>query len=156
MMIRLPVFCALVLTTLAFATGAVAQQFKWVDRDGRVQYGDTPPPGVKATRLKPPPAPVSSPAQSSAKKDAKKLTPEQAFQKRQQDQREGAEKAAQEQAEAQNKRANCEAAQAQLRQLQSGERISTVTASGERSFVDDAQRARETERAQKAVSEWCK
>lgn len=152
MMIRLSVFCA----ALALATGAIAQQFKWVDRDGRVQYGDTPPPGVKATRLKPPPAPVSSPAQSSGKKDAKKLTPEQAFQKRQQDQREGAEKTAQEQAEAQNKRANCEAAQAQLRQLQSGERISTATASGERTFIDDAQRARETERAQKAISEWCK
>ncbi len=152
MMIRLSVFCAV----LAFATGAIAQQYKWVDRDGRVQYGDTPPAGVKATRLKPPPAAASAPAQSSAKKDAKKLTPEQAFQKRQQEQREGADKAAQEQAEAQNKRANCEAAQAQLRQLQSGERISTTTASGERAFIDDARRARETERAQKAISEWCK
>ena len=152
MMIRLSVFCA----ALAFATGAIAQQYKWVDRDGRVQYGDTPPAGVKATRLKPPPAAISAPAQPSGKKDAKKLTPEQAFQKRQQEQREGADKAAQEQAEAQNKRANCEAAQAQLRQLQSGERISTTTASGERAFIDDAQRARETERAQKAISEWCK
>jgi cell division protein FtsN len=155
-MIRLSVFCAVFLTTLAFATAAIAQQFKWVDRDGRVQYGDTPPPGVKATRLKPPPAPVSSPAQPSAKKDAKKLTPEQAFQKRQQEQREGADKSAQEQAEAQSKRANCEAAQSQLRQLQSGDRISTTTASGERAFLDDAQRARETERAQRAISEWCK
>lgn len=155
MMKTLPVFCAL----LVFAGAAVAQQYKWVDRDGRTQYGDSPPPGVKATRLKPPPAAISSPSasSSSAKKDGKKpLTPEQAFQKRQQEQREGSEKSAQAEAEARTNRANCEAAQAQLRSLQSGDRISTTTASGERAFLDDSQRAAETARAQRAISEWCK
>jgi len=44
---------------LAFAATALAQQYKWVDQDGKVRYGDTPPPGVQATRLKPP---VSAPA----------------------------------------------------------------------------------------------
>lgn len=140
---------------LAFATAVLAQQYKWVDRDGRVQYGDSPPPGVKATPLRPAPAPPSAPA-PAAKKDEKKLTPEQAFQKRQQEQKEKGEKATQEQADAQSKRANCESAQAQLRQLQSGDRISTTTASGERAFIDDARRASETERAQRAIAEWCK
>ena len=44
----------LFVAALAFATSALAQQFKWVDKDGKVQYGDTPPPGVKATRLQGP------------------------------------------------------------------------------------------------------
>ena len=48
---------------LSFVSGATAQQFRWVDKDGRVQYGDTPPPGVKVTRLKPPPG-GSAPAPS--------------------------------------------------------------------------------------------
>ena len=31
----------------------------------------------------------------------------------------------------------------------------TLNTAGERSFLEDAQRARETERAEKAVSAWC-
>src|SRR5213078_225399 len=33
---------------LAFAATALAQQYRWVDKDGKVGYGDTPPPGVQA------------------------------------------------------------------------------------------------------------
>ena len=141
---------------LGVAFGAVAQQYKWVDKDGKVQYGDTPPPGVKATRLKPPPGASQAPP-AAAKKDAEKaLSPEAAFRKRQQEAKEKDEKAAKERADAESKRTNCEAAQATLRQIQSGQRMSTMNAAGERVFIDDEQRARETERAQKSVSEWCK
>lgn len=144
--------------TMGLAAGVAAQQFKWVDKDGRVQYGDTPPPGVKAQRLRPPP-PGSSPAPSSAAKkdgDKKPLSPEAAFQKRQKDAKEADEKAAKDRAEADTRKANCDAAQASLRQIQSGQRIATMNAAGERVFVDDAGRAREEERAQKAVAENCK
>ena len=41
--------CAL---SLAFAAGAAAQAYRWIDKDGKVRYGDTPPPGVKASPLK--------------------------------------------------------------------------------------------------------
>ena len=54
---------------LSCGNGALAQQFRWVDKDGRVQYGDTPPPGVKATRLRPPPPGTASTPSSAAKKD---------------------------------------------------------------------------------------
>jgi hypothetical protein len=154
-MIRLLVFCA---ATLLAGSG-LAQQYKWTDKDGKVRYGDTPPAGSKATLLRPPSGPATAPASapsSAGKKGEKALTPEQAFQKRQKEQQEGAQKADKERAEAEVGRANCESAQASLRQLQSGERISTTTSSGERSFIDDAQRAANMERAQKAVSEWCK
>ena len=141
---------------LGVAFGAVAQQYKWVDKDGKVQYGDTPPPGVKPTPLKPPPGPSQAPP-AAAKKDAEKaLSPEAAFRKRQQEAKDNDDKAAKERADAESKRTNCEAAQATLRQMQSGQRMSTMNAAGERVFIDDEQRARETERAQKSVSEWCK
>src|SRR5258708_22476334 len=52
-----------------FATAAIAQQYKWVDKNGRTQYGDIPPPGVKATPLRGPPAP-SSPPEAAAEKGA--------------------------------------------------------------------------------------
>src|SRR3954471_13167483 len=78
------------LVALAFSGVAAAQAYKWVDKDGKVRYGDTPPPGVKATPLRTPsgprpPAPSTAGAEKkdgAAKKDEKPLTPEAAFRKR--------------------------------------------------------------------------
>jgi len=135
---------------MAFATAAMAQQYKWVDANGKVQYGDTPPPGVQATRLKPPPAGASAPAA------APKVNPEAAFRNRQQERQKSDEKSAKERADAETKRVNCEQSQASLRSLQSGQRISSTNAAGERIFIDDEQRAKEIERTQRAVNDWCK
>ena len=146
----------LFLLALGFAAAASAQQFRWVDKDGRVQYGDTPPPGVKATRLKPPPAGTASAPSAAAKKDAEKaLSPEAAYRKRQQEREEAEKKSAQASSESATRRENCESAQAQVRQIQSGQRISTVNAQGERVFLEDAQVARELARAQQAVASNC-
>jgi hypothetical protein len=146
------------------ASAAMAQQYKWTDKDGRTQYGDNPPPGVEATRIKgpsgPSPAP-SAPASGSAAgskdvgKDGKPLSPEAAFRKRQQEQAEAEKKDAEKQAQAEVRRKNCESAQASLRQLESGQRIGQVNAQGERVFMEDDQRAKATQSAQKAVSDWC-
>ncbi|MGH8765190.1 MAG: DUF4124 domain-containing protein [Burkholderiales bacterium] len=49
---------------LAFAAGlACAQQYRWIDKDGRPQYGDAPPPGAKDLRKSAAPAP--KPAESA-------------------------------------------------------------------------------------------
>ena len=147
----------LFIVVMGFAAAASAQQFKWVDKDGRLQYGDVPPPGVKATRLKPPPAGSAPASSGAAQKDAgKKLSPEAEFQKRQKDAKELEDKAGKDRAEAETQRLNCMAAQSQVRQIQSGQRIAGMNAAGERVFLDDSQRALELERAQKAVSESCK
>jgi hypothetical protein len=148
---------ALLIVLLGFAAGAYAQQFKWVDKDGRLQYGDVPPPGVKAQRLRPPPGGAPAPSSSAAKKGGEKaLSPEAAFQKRQKETQEQEEKAARERGEADVRKANCDAAQAALRQIQSGQRIATMNSAGERVFLDDSARASEEARAQRAVSENCK
>ena len=146
----------LFLCSMGIAFAAMAQQYKWVDKDGKVRYGDTPPPGVKATPLKPPSGPSGSPPAEAKKDGEKPLSPEAAFRKRQQEAKEKEDKAAQERAGAEAKRANCNSAQASLRQIQSGQRMSTINAAGERVYIDDEQRAKESERAQRAVSEWCK
>ena len=65
-------------------------------------------------------------------------------------------KSAKERADAETKRVNCEQSQAALRGLQSGQRISSTNAAGERVFIDDAERAKEIERTQRAVNDWCK
>ena len=153
-----------VLAALAFAAGASAQTYKWVDKDGKVRYGDQPPPGVKATPIRGPSGPAAPPP-AAAKKDDKKgtasskdkpLSPEAAFRKRQDEQKQADEKSAKERADAESRRTNCELARSNLRQLESGQRLSTTNAAGERVFIEDNERAAQTQRAQKAVSEWCK
>ena len=147
---------ALLIVVLGFAAGAYAQQFRWVDKDGRVQYGDVPPPGAKATRLRPPPpGSAPAPATGAAKKDGKPLSPEAAFRKRQEEQAEAQKKAAQASADAERKRQNCEASQAALRTIESGQRVATTNAQGERVFLEDDQIAAARIRAQQAVASNC-
>jgi len=150
----------LLLIGFAAASSALAQQFRWVDKDGRVQYGDTPPPGAKVTRLRPPP-PGSAPAAPAAsadpaKKDEKPLSPEAAFRKRQEEKAAEEKKASETAASDAARKQNCEAAQAQVRAIQAGQRMSTTNAQGERQYLDDAAIARELARSQAAVTANCK
>jgi hypothetical protein len=156
---------AMVFAALSFAHQAFAQQYKWVDKDGKTQYGDTPPPGAKATPLKGPGAPAGAAGAESkgAAKDAKAaakgpLTPgeqDAEFRKRQLEAQKAREKDAQTAQDRESKRANCANAQEQVRALESGQRISRTDAKGERYYIDDEQRVAEIARARKAASEWC-
>jgi hypothetical protein len=144
---------------LAFACVAQAQSYKWVDKDGKVQYGDAPPQGAtKVTPLKPPAGPAAQPASKDAKdaKDAKKLSPEEAFKKRQADQKAAEEKAAKADKEAADRRQQCASHQDAIRQLESGARIARTNEKGERYFVEDDQRAKEIAQQRKFAAEACK
>jgi uncharacterized protein YaiL (DUF2058 family) len=152
----------LLLAVLGLVVGSTAnaQMYKWVDRDGKVRYGDTPPSGANASTVKPPPAGVAVPAPASKEGDKKgPLTPEeqaQAFRMRQAEAKTAAEKAEREQQEKAAKDASCEQSRAYLRTLQSGQRISRTNASGERYFLDDGQVAQEVAKEQHTVQAACK
>jgi hypothetical protein len=45
------------LLALVFSASASAQMYKWVDKDGKVQYGDCPPADCKAVPIQAAPAP---------------------------------------------------------------------------------------------------
>jgi len=146
----------IVILSFLVAAAASAQQYKWVDKDGKVRYGDTPPPGVSANRLKPPPSGPSAPAPSpEAKKEAKPLSPEAAFRKRQEDAEKEREKQTKADQDAQGKRENCARAQDALRALETGQRVARTDTKGERYFLEDAQIAQETAKARQAVQQWC-
>jgi len=148
---------------LVVAAGASAQLYRWVDKDGKVRYSDTPPPGVKATTLRPPPgssAPAPAPDGVAAAKDAKKgpLTPaeqEADFRKRQMQAQKAREKEDQASRDALAKQDNCARARESLASLESGQRITRAGADGERYYIDDAQRAAEMEKARQSVNSWC-
>jgi hypothetical protein len=62
---------------LAVAAGAAAaqQMYRWTDKDGKVHYGPTPPPGVAAKAVKgtasqvAPQTPAASPSSSGGQRD---------------------------------------------------------------------------------------
>lgn len=145
---------------MAFAAAALAQSYRWVDKDGKVRYGDTPPPGVKATALKPPSrAPAVPPAKGDDKAAPKgPLSPaeqEQEFRKRRLEAEKAGEKAAQEERETQLKKDNCTRAQNQLRIYESGQRVARTDQQGERYYLEEQQIAQEAAKAREQVGKWC-
>ena len=150
---------------VALACGAAqAQAFRWVDKDGKVRYGDTPPPGVKATPMKgmnPAPAPAPAPAASS--KDGKgqgaakpPADPAQAFNERQMKAKEDAAKAEKDRVDAETRQKNCERSKGFLTSLESGQRISTTNSKGERAFLDDEGRKAQLEETRAEIAKNCK
>jgi|SRR5688572_30209929 len=138
----------ILITSLVFA-GSAAAQYRWVDKNGRVQYGDTPPTGASASALRPPPAATSDKAPpTNAEKEAD-------FRKRQMQADGERQKQALTEREAKDKRENCAQAKDAVRTLESGGRIARVDDKGERYFLDEAQIAQEAARARQAVQQWC-
>ena len=171
MRIRLPMIAFALSAAMA---GASAQSYRWVDKDGKVGYGDVPPPGSKVTTLKAPPSSAAPPAAPAAAgkdaakgaakdsaKDAKKgpLTPaeqEQAFRKRKLEEEEARKKQEDALAADHGRKQNCERARENVSLLESGQRITRTDANGERYYVEDAQRAKDVDAARKNAADWCK
>jgi hypothetical protein len=138
------------------APAAHAQLAKCVSKDGKVEYARDCPPGTTESRIRtgpsgsggaasPPPA-----APSIAERDA-------AFKKRQIEQQESAQQDAKKAAEEAQKREACQNAQVYLKSLEDGVRITrTDPKTGERVFLEDAERAKEVTSARQRVAQNCK
>lgn len=138
-----------------------AQIYQYKDASGRTVISDRPPPAGKApAKTIPGPAESggdSAPAANGAAAAPKSLADrELEFKKRQQEQKEAAEKAQKEAANKAARKDDCERAQRQLQVLESGERVVTRDAQGERVYIEDSQRAAEIDRARKFVADNCK
>jgi Domain of unknown function (DUF4124) len=147
----------IILALLSLTVGA--QVYRWVDKDGKVQYSDQPPPPgagkAEATRINSSsPAPSApAPAKPADKagdksadkgKDAGKVVDAQKSSE--------ADKAKQ----AKEMETFCNDQRGNLRMLQDGGRISRTSADGERSYMSDEQIAAEIARTQATIAERCK
>lgn len=162
-------FAALLLAGL-FSTGAMAQ-FVWIDAHGQKQFSDTPPPGdIPANHiLKQPHRAAAAGVATAPKEDAaatadsgkdkeppKTLADQNAdFKKRKAEAAEKEKKKADEEKKVATKADNCKHAKEYLDTLKSGARIQKTDGSGERSYMSDDDRAKETDRAQSIASESC-
>jgi outer membrane biosynthesis protein TonB len=141
-------FVAFAILALA-APAAMAQLYKWVDKDGRVHYSDQPPPSQESKQIAVPTAP-SAPAPKSAVAKEKDLERVRAEEK------EKEKVAADKERKAAIDAENCKNARNYLRTVTSGGRIATYNDKGEPELLDDKQIEIEKAKAQKAVDEACK
>ena len=162
---------ALALAAASFALSAFAQ-WQWIDKDGRKVFSDRSPPAEINEKdiLKRPGgrgpvavAAVSEPAASmpaiAAKGSAPKLTGKDAqleARKKQAEEEEAAKKKAEEEKVAVAKADNCAQAKRYITTVDSGVRIATTNAKGEREVMDDSKRAEEKKRAQSVADSSCK
>jgi len=157
-----------------------APQWKWRDARGQVQYSDLPPP--KGTpdadilqRPRPTPAVAAAAASAAAASAAMAgseppvagasapeagasgaVDPELEARRKQAEQADAARRQAEEANAAKLRSVNCDKARNYLRMLESGERMSRYNDKGEKEFIDDTQRARESAEARRAVSVNCR
>ena len=146
----------LLISLMLASTNALAAISKWVDSNGQMHYSDTPPPpNVKKKSLR-----SSSEAEDSAASGVaapKTLAEREAeLKKNQKEKKEATDKAAKERANQETTKEACSTAKQNLMALQQGMRIVEIDEKGERSFIDDNQRAKRTEKAQKDISNYCK
>jgi len=153
-----------VATTLA-CTAAVAQ-WQWVDSSGRKVFSDTPPPpGIpdKDILKRANPAAVKPAAQAPAAPSAAAPKAPQISgrdeqleaRKKQAEAQEQALKKAEADKLAKARQDNCERAKRSKAALDSGVRMATTNAKGEREIMDDAARAAEAKRVNEIIQSSC-
>lgn len=162
----------------SFALTALAQ-WQWIDKDGRKVYSDRSPPAdiLEKNILKRPrgaqvvaapvatespaaaPAGAASAAAAKGNAGAPKLSGKDAqleAKKKQAEQEEAAKKKAEDEKLAKARAENCEVAKKGQASLNSGVRIVTTNAKGEREVFDDAAKAAEVKRIQAVIDADCK
>lgn len=123
---------------------------KWVDADGHVVYSDTPPPGVGGKDIR-----SSGGGQSTAVPQKSVAEQEADLKKAKQGKEEAQKKEEQKTADNEAKRKSCESARENLRTLESGSRITTVDANGERVFMDDSMIQQRIDEARRVAEQSC-
>ena len=113
---------------------ALAAMYKWVDENGRVAYGDTPPAGVKAERISVG-APAADPAavRDMATKDAE-------IRKRMQQRSDDDAKVEKDRVAENLRRSQCQQAVGRVRSLRQDPNVYRYDEKGEKVFLDDAAR----------------
>ena len=123
-----------------------------MDAQGRSTTRSAPTENPTSKTLNIPNQPAAPAAESSKSWQEKNLD----YKKRQATASETEAKKKKEAEDAKAKIENCDKSKKALKALEEGGRINTYDEKGNRSFMDDAQRAKAMDDAKKAISEWCK
>lgn len=142
---------AITVAVLLAASAANAEIYQWKDKNGKTIISDKPP--TENVTVQRSSGDGSTAGNAAAPKTA--ADREMEFRKRQKESQDNAEKAQKEQAAAAEKEESCASARRYLATLESGERVALRDEKGERYILDDAQRAQEIAKANRAVQASC-
>jgi hypothetical protein len=137
---------ALAVAALA-APAAWAQLYKYVDKDGKTVYSDTPPIGADSKQIATPTAPSASKSFVERDKEMEKLRVKE---------REAAKKEEKKEQTAAAQEERCRQSKDRLTALAEGGRIYKYNDKGEREIMVDEEIESERVKAQKLVDEACK
>jgi hypothetical protein len=148
----------LTLAALLAITTAYAQIYQWKDESGKTIISDKPPVGqtTKSRKLAPESSGAEGGAASGSKSPQSLADRDLDYRKRQKEAQEKAEKADKAQKANTDRNENCESARRYLQTLESGERVALRDEKGERYYMDDAERARESSKARQTLQSDCK
>lgn len=160
----------LVYSAAVLHTPSAKAQWLWLDGNGHKVFSDRPPPiGTPDDRVLQRPATIAMPQAKAANADAPASTAlpvtasrsgnranaELDARKKQAESAEEAAKKAEESRAAQARADNCQRAQKHLAALNSGVRLGTVNARGEREFMNEAHKTTEANRVQIIIQQNC-
>jgi len=137
------------LLLLLATASAGADMFKWTDASGTTQYGQHPPAGVQAERLRSAPAPQSAPAAKSLQQQVEDMN------KQQEEQNKRKAAAAKKEQLAANRKTNCDSARKNLEQLNYGGNRMMKMPDGSYQRLDEKVKQEQLEKNRKAVKEFC-
>lgn len=140
---------ALSLTLTVAPTLAQDGMYRWVDEQGRVHYGQVPPSGVQAERMRRAAPPADQAAQERLERELE------ARAEREQQSRTEEETRAQQEADRRMRQENCERARSNLETLTSrGSRV-TLREGDQYRMLDEEERQSMIERTRNQIREFC-
>ena len=155
---------------IGMAHGMASAQWMWLDGNGNKVFSDTAPPmgtpdkniirrpGAGAPKAAPSPASTAKPEEADAAKAPAKPSAaanELEAKKKQAEEAEKAKQKAEEEKVAKARADNCQRARQGKAAFESGVRLSTVNAQGERVVMDEKMRASEQQRLQQIIQSDC-
>ena len=145
---------------LAFAGSVSADVYKWVDKDGKIQYSDQPPLSGEAKKMKKKTKDMGNVAPAStgtaAKPGASVNDQEVEFRKRKMEQEEAEKKKLAEQEIAEKNKGYCNNLRGELQAHKDGVRIVQYNDKGERIALNDNERARSRAQLEERIAKECK
>jgi hypothetical protein len=143
----------LVALALVFTLPALAGEiYTWKDKDGHVQYSDTPPPGVDAKPIRSQPSSGGIGSESGNKSLQER---ERGFNERQKARDEAAKKSADQDKVAAAEKQRCDDLRTRLQTYEAGGRIAKMQ-DGQRVVIPDEERLSEIDKMKATIAKDCK
>lgn len=149
-------FIGLIFFVFTIATNLHAEIYKWIDKDGNVQFGDKPGKDVQAEQVKiKESSPVSTDPESQKRREAEEKLLKVMVDDREQEEEEKRLAKEKTQKDKETRKRNCAQARDYKRTLDASGPIYDLDEEGNRVYLSEEENKAERQRAEEMVKQWC-